>query len=78
MQEPGARVQRQTPGHQVDGHQFGLRRARRHVDDQILDAAVDDVLHLLRDQLMVPIDPELDGLAVLEEVPAEEQVVLFA
>jgi len=78
VQEPGARVQCQAPGHQVDGDQLGLRRARRHVDDQVLDAAVDDVLHLLHNQLMVPVDPKLDGLAVLEEVPAEEQVVLFA
>ena len=78
VQKAGARVQRQAPGHQVDGDQLGLRRARRHVDDQVLDAAVDDVLHLLRDQLVMPVDPELDGLAVLEEVPAEKQVILFA
>lgn len=78
VQEPGARVPRQAARHQVDGDQLGLRRARGHVDDQVLDSAVDDGLRLLRDQLVVPVDPELDGLAVLEEIPAEEQVVLFA
>lgn len=63
MQEPDARVQRQ---------------AVRHVDDQVFDPAVDDTLDLLGYQVVVPVDPKPERLAVLEKVPAEKQVVALA
>lgn len=78
VQEPGARVQRETACDQIDRNELGLRRARRHVDDYILQLAVDHTLHRVGDEHVVPVDAELDRLPMLEEVPAEEQVIALA
>ena len=64
VQEARPRVDRKAPGNQVDRHDLGLRRPRRDVDDDVLQFAVDDALHRVADQAMVPIDAEVDPLPV--------------
>lgn len=60
----------ERPGDEVQDGDLGLRVARRQVDDQALDAAIEHVFERVADQFMVPIIFPAISLTACERVLA--------